>query len=160
MDGPWRFSGLLAGIRTHKHDDTQLTRVSPPTGWQVHVLADSPPVAAVAAAFTGTARPPAIVVVPGVFAQPAEYTAYLAAAAAAGAPVTVWEVACPTAAHVRAFHARNAHGVPLATLERMRQRWQVDPAATLVEPWLSDAEHAAVAFDQPQDELTEGAAHA
>ena len=69
------------------------------------------------------------VVVDNVHSRIWEYQNYITIALLFGYEVSVLEIECPDQETLERFQARNVHGVPLFSMERMWTRWEYDQRA-------------------------------
>jgi predicted kinase len=76
-----------------------------------------------------------VIVVDNTHSVPAEYSAYVVAAAAAGRAVAVVELVAADGAVRHTLRARSVHDVKWDTHEAMARRWQADPKAVKFVAW-------------------------
>eukprot|EP00803_Ostreobium_quekettii_P002551 evm.model.scf_16.7 EVM.evm.TU.scf_16.7 scf_16:85314-90980(-) len=67
-----------------------------------------------------------------------EYSIYRRVAELCGYEVEVVELSCPDGGALKQFAVRNSHGVPYPSVQAMYERWEADPTARIVRPWLED----------------------
>ncbi len=79
-----------------------------------------------------------LVVVDNVNALERDYADYLAAASKEGYSTSVVEIICPGNSEMTTFHNRCRHRIPMKTMAGMWSRWEADPAALLLAPYLGD----------------------
>ncbi|GMH33487.1 hypothetical protein BSKO_01321 [Bryopsis sp. KO-2023] len=69
-----------------------------------------------------------------------EYGLFVRLAKMMGFRVKVVEMACTNISMLKDFAARNVHGISLAVINKMFDRWEVDPEAVIVQPFLDHGE--------------------
>jgi hypothetical protein len=74
-----------------------------------------------------------VVVIDNTNSTLAEYAEYIDAALAHQYKVHVLEAVCTCNHDLEQMHARGAHNVPLDVVQRMKSRWQHDPAAIQID---------------------------
>lgn len=62
-----------------------------------------------------------------------EYAPYLQLAQLHEVAVVILEIPCPDEPTLLHFHRRNIHRVPMKAMLRMRQNWQADPRAVIIQ---------------------------
>ena len=65
-----------------------------------------------------------------------EYTVYRRLAELFGYHVEVVELTCLDSATLKQFALRNSHAVPFQTIQGMYERWEADPTAQVIRPWI------------------------
>uniref|UniRef100_A0A7S4QL71 3'-5' exonuclease domain-containing protein n=1 Tax=Alexandrium monilatum TaxID=311494 RepID=A0A7S4QL71_9DINO len=77
-----------------------------------------------------------VIVVDNTNVRRADYAFYQSKAEAAGCSVAVLELICHSTAELERLRRRSAHGVPGGAVGAMWARWEHDPAALRLEPYL------------------------